>query len=570
MAGSIRILPPGVINQIAAGEVVERPASVLKELLENSLDAGACRVEVRAAGGGIDLIEVSDDGYGMQRVDALEAFKRHATSKIRSLEDLASLSSLGFRGEALSSIASVSRVELVTRLRGEQEATRVLVEAGLIKEITAWGAPEGTLVRVEGLFYNVPARRKFLRTQATEALHLRETIERIAVVHPAIGFSYDYEQRKSLQWPSTDQWAQRLEQVLGHERFARLFYVEAEKGWCRIHGYVSDPNYHRATASELWLYVNKRPVQDRLLLGAVLRGYGQLLERGRYPAGVICLELSPQDVDVNVHPSKREVRFRDPKGIQEELYQCVRRFLREQPWVKPLEITLSGSMPRVSENAQEAPRNLALEFGQWRGASAGSELKQSSKQWEQGESIRYLGQAQNTYLIFETSEGLLVVDQHAAHERILFEELKAQREKKQIPSQRPLLSQLVELDPKQQESLEELRPRLAQLGWVVEPFGKGSWRILCLPAWVDPGAAPALLKEILDSNLGNRGEELELLLASAACREAVRAGKQIGAAEAMALLDRMRKTPAWGLCPHGRPVYIQIPFSELRRRFGRS
>lgn len=570
MGGSIRVLPPRVIDQIAAGEVVERPASVLKELLENSLDAGASTVEVRAEGGGIDLIEVSDDGSGMDRVDAVEAFKRHATSKIRSLEDLASLTSLGFRGEALASIASVSRVELLTRLRGEQEGTRVIVEAGVIKEVTACGTPEGTLVRVEGLFYNVPARRKFLRTQATEAHHLKETVERIAVLHPGVGFSYQYQDRKSLQWPCTDQWAQRLRQVLGQEHFSRLFHVESEEPWCKIRGYISDPNHNRPTASDLWLYVNHRPIQDRILLSAVLRGYGQLLDRGRYPTGVICLELSPQDVDVNVHPAKREVRFRDPRRVQEELYLCVKRLLREQPWVRSLEISLGKSIPRISESTEITPKNQALGLKQWGGFSQGLEVQQGLREWEQGESIRYIGQAYGTYLIFETQEGLLVVDQHAAHERILFEELKAKREQHGTPSQRPLLAELVQLDPTREEILEEIRVRLAELGWVVEPFGSGYWRILSLPVWVDPAQAPELLKEILDTCLGNRAVELESVLASVACREAVKAGKRIGPVEAMDLLDRMRKTPAWGLCPHGRPVYIQIPFSELKRRFGRS
>lgn len=570
MAGSIRVLPPAVIDQIAAGEVVERPASVLKELLENSLDAGARRVVIKVAGGGTELIEVSDDGSGMHRSDAVEAFKRHATSKIRALEDLARLTTLGFRGEALSSIASVSRVELVTRVRGEQEGTRVVVEAGVMKEVTAWGAPEGTCVRVEGLFYNVPARRKFLRTKATEAHHIKETMERIAVMYPEVGFSYQYEQSKSLQWPGTDQWAHRLEQVLGQEHFSRLFYMESAQRWCKIRGYVSDPNHHRPTSSQLWFYVNGRAVQDRLLLGAVMRGYGQLLERGRYPTGVICLELSPQEVDVNVHPAKREVRFRDPRKVQEELYACVRRLLREQPWVRPLEIRLAGSIPRVSESTWGNPKNLALGFKQWRGFSSSPELQQSPRETEQGEDIRYVGQVQGTYLIFETSEGLLVVDQHAAHERILFEELKAQREAQQVSSQRPLLTQVLELEPYLEETLEEIRVGLSELGWLVEPFGKGCWRILSLPAWVDPSRSTELLKEILETRLGNKAEQLESLLASVACREAVRAGKQIGPVQALALLERMRNTPAWGLCPHGRPVYIQIPFSELRKRFGRS
>ncbi len=346
--------------------------------------------------------------------------------------------------------------------------------------------------------------------------------------------------------------------------------MESGERWCKIRGYISDPNHNRPTASDLWLYVNHRAIQDRLLLSAVLRGYGQLLDRGRYPTGVICLELSPQEVDVNVHPAKREVRFRDPRRVQEELYLCVKRFLREQPWVRPLEISLERSIPRVSESTETTRNNLALGLKEWRGFSQGLEVQEGLRECEQGDSIRYIGQAYGTYLIFETREGLLVVDQHAAHERIIFEELKAKREQQGIASQRPLLAELVQLDPTREEILEEIRVRLAELGWVVEPFGSGYWRILSLPVWVDPAQAPELLKEILDTRLGNRAVELESVLASMACREAVKAGKRMGPVEAMDLLDRMRNTPAWGLCPHGRPVYIQIPFSELRRRFGRS
>ncbi len=570
MAASIRVLPPGVIDQIAAGEVVERPASVLKELLENSLDAGACRIDVRTAGGGMELIEVSDDGCGMDSSDALEAFKRHATSKISSLEDLTHLGTLGFRGEALSSIASVSRVELVTRLRGSHEGTRVLVEAGVIKEALPWGAPEGTMVRVQGLFYNVPARRKFLRTQATEAHHLREVMDRIAVLYPEIGFSYAHEQRGSLEWPSTDQWAYRLRQVLGEECFSRLFHMESSGRGCKVWGYLSDPNYHRSTASGLWLYVNKRPIQDRILLGAVLRGYGQLLDRGRYPVGVVCLELDPREVDVNVHPAKREVRFADPRRIQEEVYLCVRRFLKEQPWVRSLELRLSRDLPQVSESPGKAFENLRFGLNQRVDPSFSLETHENHTDGAQQESVRYLGQAAKTYLIFETRDGLLVVDQHAAHERILFEELKLQRQAQQAPSQRVLLNQLVELNPSQEESLQEIRTPLRELGWVIEPFGQGCWRIVSLPSWLDASRCQELLKEILDTRMGNKSDQLEVLLATLACRDAVRAGRQMGAMEALSLLERMRRVSAWGLCPHGRPVFVEIPFSELRRRFGRS
>lgn len=573
MAGLIRVLPPQVIDQIAAGEVVERPASVLKELLENAIDADASRVLVRAARGGVGLIEVSDDGSGMDKEDVLEALKRHATSKIRRLEDLSSLESLGFRGEALPSIASVSRLELVTRPRHAEEATRVIVEGGLVREVTAWGAPVGTRVRVEGLFYNVPARRKFLRSEVTEAHHLKEILERLAIVHPRVGFRYEYEDRRPLDWPPTMDWAERVRQVLGSETFAQLFPVPEIGQGCRVLGYLSHPNLHRSTASELWLYVNQRPVQDRGLLGAILRGYGQLLARGRYPVGVIHVHLPACNVDVNVHPAKREVRFRDPRRVQDELFSAVRRFLREQPWVGP---SPAGAVPKRYAELPESwkglsqpQENLDLDFQLQIGLPPRTGVQEPEPGEEPQGGIRFLGQLSGTYLIFATPKGLMVVDQHAAHERILFEELSAQSAREGVPGQGLLWNQIVELSPPQEEILEELRPALAKLGWVIEPFGQGSWRIRSVPSWMDPGSSGELLRELLEAFPGQGDAGLESLLASLACRAAVRAGKQIGPAEAMALLDSMWRSPARGLCPHGRPAFIEIPLSELRKRFGR-
>lgn len=574
MAGLVKVLPAHVVDQIAAGEVVERPASVLKELLENAIDAGASQVVVRASGGGVRVIEVSDDGCGMDKDDALEALKRHATSKIRSLEDLNHLVSLGFRGEALSSIASVSRLELVTRTKESDEATKITVEGGHIREVTAWGAPVGTRVRVESLFYNMPARRKFLRSEATEAHHLKETLERIALVNPRVSFQYHYEDRSPLQWPAACDWAERVGQVVGRETFEQLFPVPETGRVCRISGYLSHPNYHKSTSAHLWFYVNQRPVQDRGLLGALLRGYGQLLARGRYPVGVVRLEIPRNQVDVNVHPAKREVRFRDPRRVQEELSLAVRRFLREQPWLGPVVQALGGKPQEPSGTWSGSVHNqswLGLSDVPAPDGSGHSEVREPMAGLEGRElGIRFLGQLGSTYLVFATPGGLLVVDQHAAHERILFEELSAQAQEEGVPGQGLLLGKIVELKPHQEEVLEELRPALSRLGWRVEPFGPGSWRIGCVPHWMDPGSSGELLEELLEAYPTKANQGLEALLASLACRSAVKAGKHMEPSEAMELLNRILRTPARGLCPHGRPAFIEIQLGELDKRFARA
>lgn len=574
MAGLVKVLPAHVIDQIAAGEVVERPASVLKELLENAIDAGASQVVVRASGGGVRLIEVSDDGCGMDMDDALEALKRHATSKIRSLEDLNHLVSLGFRGEALSSIASVSRLELVTRTKESDEATKITVEGGHIREVTAWGAPVGTRVRVESLFYNMPARRKFLRSEATEAHHLKETMERIALVNPRVSFQYHYEDRSTLQWPAACYWAERVRQVVGGQTFEQLFPVPEMGRVCTVSGYLSHPNYHKSTSAHLWFYVNQRPVQDRGLLGALLGGYGQLLARGRYPVGVIRLEIPRNQVDVNVHPAKREVRFRDPRRVHEELSLAVRRFLREQPWLGPVVEALGGKPQQPSRSwsgSGYSQRWLGLSDVLAAGGSGHNEIREPMARLEHREpGIRFMGQLGSTYLVFATPGGLLVVDQHAAHERILFEELSAQAQEGGVPGQGLLLGKIVELKPHQAEVLEELRPALCRLGWRVEPFGPGSWRIGCVPHWMDPGSSGELLEELLEAYPAKPNQGLEALLASLACRSAVKAGEHMESSEAMELLNRILRSPARGLCPHGRPAFIEIPLAELDKRFARA
>jgi DNA mismatch repair protein MutL len=573
MKRQIRVLPPEVIGQISAGEVVERPASVIKELLENALDADSTELRVLAAEGGVSLIEVSDNGVGMDPAGALEACKRYATSKIRGFQDLLRLRTLGFRGEALFSIASVSHVTIVTRGQTDQEGTRILVEGGQTVEASAWGSPPGTMVRVEELFYNVPARRKFLRSTRTEASHLKVALERLAMANYRVGFHYEYEGRQVLECPAATAWTERIRQLWGKDICENLYPVYDAREDLSVDGFLSHPNFKRSTASWIWIYVNDRAVQDRGLLHALMRGFGPLLERGKYPVGVLRVTLDPKDVDVNVHPTKREVRFRDPERVQGSVVTAVRRFLRKQSWVPDVlgagEIKAPAEEEPLSIGTRVAERAPALAFP-FRDHAVSLETDEATLQ-----DIRFLGQVGATYLIFSGPERLLIVDQHAAHERILFEQLRAQLgSESRVKGQTLLWDEIVELTPVQSENLEGLRDTLGRLGWSLEPFGGNSWRIKTVPSWVDPPGAFDLLREILEecaqSSAGSWESLIERLLASMACHGAVRSGRRMELREALSLLKDMRRTPAKGLCPHGRPTVIEIPFAELQRRFGRT
>ncbi len=583
MTRRVRVLPPEVIDGIAAGEVVERPASIVKELVENSLDAGSGWIRISADRGGVALVEVADDGCGMGPEDAVEALKRHATSKIRGLDELMALESLGFRGEALSSIAAVSRLELVTREPGALEGTRVVAEEGRVLEAGPWGAPPGTRVRVEALFRNVPARRKFLRTEATEAHRIREVVERIALMHWGVGFQYHYGGRALVACAGASSWPERVRQVLGPAVFENLHAVHRRDD-DPVMGYLSHPNFHRPTASGLLLYVNRRPVQDRGLLGAVMRGYGALLERGRYPVGLLHLVLDPSEVDVNVHPTKREVRFRDPRAVQDQVSGMVRRLLREQPWVPDLGDPegrggMAGSEePREGHRVAEPPRyfRLPLQVPAARVPSPAPSLTAGEESEVEAVGVRYLGQVGATFLVFAAPDGLILVDQHAAHERILYERLRDEMERTGEGAAQGLLwEDVVEVEPGHGKVLDRLRGILERVGFVVEPFGGGTWRIRQIPPWLEPGRARTLLHDLIGAEghegWGAEAEGLrERLLARMACHGAVKGSCAVTPTEAVALLSRMRETSARGLCPHGRPTLVEIRLAEIRRRFSRT
>jgi DNA mismatch repair protein MutL len=578
MREKIRVLPPEVVDQIAAGEVVERPSSALKELLENSIDADSTEITIRAANGGVGVVEVSDNGWGMTMEESLLALQRHATSKISSVEDLGQIRTLGFRGEALSSIAAISKMELVTRALDEQVGTRILVEGGLVKECTSWGAPKGTMVRVEELFYNVPARRKFLRSISTEAHHLRDVVERMAAVYPHIGFRYEYEGRTVLDCPRVSQWEERVEQILGHERFENLYPIHYDSKGVLIRGFLSHPNFHRNASSSLWFYVNGRAVQDRTLLHSVMRGYGSLLERGRYPVGIIHIEMDPDEVDVNVHPTKREVRFQRPREVQGAVVSAVRSMLESRPWLSLVKGLRCGEEVHSAQVSEKA----ASFFSPEPSPPPVPEVEQRSISFDEealhGEELKaiFLGQIQETYLAFEMEGGLVLVDQHAAHERVLYEGMLAEMERGgRIASQSLLLEEVVDLSPAEAEILETVRETLERVGWSIQEFGGDSCVIRAIPHWMEPGTEVEALRELLagltEAWGGLSKEELtSRVIAQLACAAAIKAGRPVRREQALSLLRQLGGTARSGLCPHGRPTMVEITSSEINRWFKRS
>jgi len=551
--------------------VVERPASVVKELIENAFDAGARRIRLEVREGGRTLIAVSDDGSGMGPEDARTALERHATSKIASGEDLARIHTFGFRGEALPAIASVSRLRLRTRARGAPEGAEIEVDAGKTVDARTAGGPEGTRVEVAELFHNVPARRKFLKSPATEWGHIADWLARAALALPSVHFDVERDGRPAISWPAVGEAIERIAAVLSEREAEPLVALHAEDGALRLHGFASRPDAHRATAAGIHLFVNRRPVRDRLLRHALLDGYRDVLPRGRHPTALLFLELPVEAVDVNVHPAKWEVRFADPRAVHQLVSRGVGAALGERRWLSapaaapgwvheevpaPSDWVLAGAAPRRPEPpaASAAPPRERLRL-------AGQRL---------------LGQLHATYLLLEAPDGLLLVDQHAAHERVLFERLREGWRAGAVSRQPLLATETVELAPERVARLAGAAAELGALGFELEPFGASAIAVRAIPA-VLAGSDPArLVAELADELVPERSGGLrapdaaERLFASMACHAARRAGERLDPREQQALLGALDAIPWAPTCPHGRPVAIPLSRGEIERRFGRT
>ena len=599
---TIRRLPDTLVNRIAAGEVVERPASALKELVENALDAGAQNVGVRLSAGGLDGIEVTDDGCGMRADEIVLALERHATSKLPD-DAIELVSTLGFRGEALPSIASVARLTIESRVRGSAEGWRRMVDhGGLIEEGPA-AVPPGTRIRVEDLFGKVPARRKFLRSARSEYAACLDVVRRLAMARPDVGFVLEHDGRRVLAVQPGEGLASRVARIVARDLTTDGVLIdltrESASSWARLTGIAGLPTFNRGVADHQYLFVNGRPVKDRLLIGAVRGAYADMLARDRHAVLALFLELPPAEVDVNVHPAKTEVRFRDPAFVRGFIVSGLRHALEAEGqrsaqapaapamgnWqAEPITAPIAGPAPALASL-------FAREYGSggvrdparpWRGhpgeafapPAARAELAELAPTPDHPLGVAR-GQVALTYIVAEAEDGLVIVDQHAAHERLVLERLKAAgAQGTMAASQALLIPDVVELDEPDCDRLEEASAAFGALGLVIERFGPGAMLVRAVPALLAKGSPQALLRDLADDLAANGaalllGERLDLVLATMACHGSVRAGRALSVAEMNALLREMEVTPRSGQCNHGRPTWVKLAHGDIEKLFGR-
>ncbi len=616
MPARIRHLPDQLINQIAAGEVVERPASALKELIENALDADATRVSVDLAEGSLSGLTVSDDGAGMSHDELILAVQRHATSKLPQ-DDLVDIQFFGFRGEALPSIGSVSQLRLVSRRHADPHGWALTVRHGQADEPEPIAGERGTRIEISDLFASVPARLKFLKTQKTEAGQCYDVIRRFAMSRPDVSFILTDSGRTVLQLPaqenSVNGLARRLSEVLGPVFARESVAVQAEKLGMRLSGYAGLPTMNRPTAAQIYLFVNGRPVRDRQLLGAVRAGYQDMLPRGRHPVLVLFLTIETKAVDVNVHPAKAEVRFRDAASVRSLLVGTLSSALR------------AAGMQATAEGGEAALRQFSrLPLSEYGVTSNSYQLQPASQNsWLATKAFQQLseplpdflmralpqaryevgpdspnGQADNsltsevenlsayplgaakaqlhkTYVVAETSSGLCIIDQHAAHERLVMEQMKAQYTQGQVESQTLLLPEIVELQSDQKEAVVAEAEHLKNAGLEVEPFGSGAVMVRAVPALLGQTDVKMLISELAEELVQLGGttvldDRIGHILATLSCHGSVRAGRRLNADEMNALLRQMENTPAAGQCNHGRPTFITLSLADLEKLFGRT
>ena len=589
---TIRRLPESLVNRIAAGEVVERPASALKELVENAIDAGASQIAVRLTGGGLDGIEVSDDGCGMDRAEIALALERHATSKLPD-EAIELVVTLGFRGEALPSIASVSRLTIESRTF-ESEGWRRVVDHGAVIEDSPAALPPGTRIRVEELFAKVPARRKFLRTARSEYAACLDVVRRLAMARPDVGFTLEHDGRRVLAVQQGQSLAARVAQIVARELAEDGVAIELERGPARLTGVAGLPTFNRGIADHQYLFVNGRPVKDRLLIGAVRGAYADMLARDRHAVLALFLELPPDEVDVNVHPAKTEVRFRDPAFVRGFIVSGLRHSLEgagqrsaQSPstsamrnWqaepISPPQTSLQSLFAREHSGVREVGQAWRRYEAAILTPAARAEVAEDAP----AEAADYplgvaRGQVAQTYIVAEASDGLVIVDQHAAHERLVLERLKAAGAHGAVTAgQALLLPEVVELEEPDCDRLEGAAAQLGALGLTLERFGPTAMLVRSVPAALGKGDTHALVRDIADDLAQNGdalllGERLDHVLATMACHGSVRAGRVLSVAEMNALLREMERTPRSGQCNHGRPTWVKLAHADIEKLFGR-
>jgi DNA mismatch repair protein MutL len=599
----IRLLPETVASQVAAGEVIERPASVIKELVENSIDAGARKIDIFIRRGGVSYLRVIDDGCGMDRDDALLSLERHATSKIRSVADLESVGTLGFRGEALPSIASVSRFRLTTREANAVAGTEIVVNGGKIDIVRDGGEAPGTQVEVRSLFYNVPARRKFLRSENTESRNIEHQLHLQAIGHANVAFTFARDDRIVFQLPATGTLTDRIRDLYGKDLLDQLLSINgADSSQIKISGLIGQAGLSRQTRSQQLVFVNGRAIESPVITGAIREGYHTALMKGQYAVTFLFLELDPGTVDVNVHPAKREVRFRDPNGVREAIVRSIHETLAggRADWQEKFRAPISesgGTRAVVSQNEKldgsppcELPQ-FETEFG-LRGERSiekiGGTTSVSSQNFSptdefvgrdrarpsSQQQFQIIGVLNKLYVLMENADGLVLVDQHAAHERILFEELRRRMEEQGVPSQKLLISQTFELPPRDADWIEQNISILQKMGIGIENFGPNTFKIDSLPGFLNVTDGAQFMRKVIDDlkSASDRSSPLRLgedMIASTVCRHAVKANDPLRYLEVEKLIQDLLDCELPYCCPHGRPTMIQISHAELEKKFGR-
>lgn len=606
----IQILPENLCNKIAAGEVVERPASVVKELLENSLDAEATEVRVEVEGGGRKLIRVIDNGNGMGRDDVFLCLERHATSKIRNDGDLFRLHSFGFRGEALPSIAAVSRLTLSSRPPEAEEGWEIYAEGGTVKRAGAVGAPAGTTIEVRDLFFNTPARRKFLRQEETELGHIGDVVTKLALAKPSVRFSLVHRGRTLIDLYRHGSLAERVAELLGRPLLKDMLpLVQDGPEGLRLEGLVSQPSVHRATTGTMYTFINGRYIRDRVVQHAIMEGYRHLLVKGRYPALVLFLDIDPAEVDVNVHPTKHEVRFREQKMVHDFIAQAVQETLRPSSWLgeHSSEAAPQSSRPAPAESsvhASEAPaaagvsevrlqevREALFDYGRRQmpqnpsppyAAAPKNEptfrMPEPAALAETGgyfSSLSVIGQYRRSYIVCQDGDDLVLVDQHAAHERIGFERLRAEYRQGGVERQALLFPVMLEFDFREEAQIAEHLGELERLGFELEPFGGRTFALKAVPRLLGDSQAEQLIRDVAAElvALGKSGlveAAIEELLIRMACHGMVRANQSLTTVEINALLRDLDRVDFSAHCPHGRPVLKQLSLAEIERMFRRT
>lgn len=566
MVDKIIVLEEDIVSKIAAGEVVERPASVVKELLENAIDAQSSQVSLEIKDGGKRLIRVSDNGYGMSSSDAKLALLRHSTSKIKSLGDLFSIRTLGFRGEALPSIAAVSYLELVSREKDSLEGVKVKAEGGIIKEVKKIGCPPGTEVLVRDLFYNTPARLKYLKTAFTEIAHISKVVTTQALSYPQISFKLVHNGMTIFSSPSTPTPHQAIIDVYGKELTKDLLELEFTHPSLDIKGFIGKPNLSRASRAHQTFFVNSRPVRSKILFHALEEAYQGLIPRGRHPLAILHLKISSNLIDVNVHPAKLEIRFLREREVHNLVQEAIRKCL-----------TSAQLVPELS--LKSLPPKEGLVYPQKEGVLKEKplSLKEIRGEYQRGrpsfEEIVILGQVFQTYLLAQDKDEFLIIDQHALHERIIFEELTKTKKSVETISQPLLIPLTLQLEPKQALSLKENLNSLKEIGFVLEGFGRNTFVLRAVPAVLKVENEQTLfdlIDEISEESLQSKERiTREKIIQMVACKAAVKAGENLSKREAEALLKEFQNLENPFSCPHGRPTVIRMKKSDLEKQFGR-